>query len=164
MKKRRILAGLLSALALTALLTGCGAKEEEKEVSESTAVPTQQMEEVQIEQTENLPYVTVSTPYGDLYFQDQWEGIMKTEQKEDGDAIVVSFYAEINDMAYQLFHVTIGPGSGTPVGELTGPDGVKREVFVRSEEVEAVPELSDGERNRLYAMQEDINYVIDNLR
>ena len=89
---------------------------------------------------------------------------METEQNVTDDAVEVSFYAQINDMNYTLFYVTIGPGEGTCVGELTGPDGVKREVFVRSNEMEEVPELSESERNRLYAMQEDINYIIENLK
>lgn len=165
MKKRRIIAGILSGLLLTALLAGCGAKEDETVKPPSTeAAPVVQTEAQQPVQTEDVPYVTVSTPYGNLYFQDQWENMMKTEQKETGDSVEVSFCAEINDMTYTLFYVTIGPGEGTCVGELTGPDGVKREVFVRSNEMEDAPELSESERNRLYAMQEDINYIIENLK
>lgn len=165
MKTRRIIAGILSGLVLTALLAGCGAKENETVQPPSTeAAPEVQTEVQQPVQTEDVPYVTVSTPYGDLYFQDQWEDLMKIEQKETDDSVEVAFSAEINDMTYTLFYVTIGSGGGTPVGELTGPDGVKREVFVRSNEMEDIPELSDGERNRLYAMQEDINYIIENLK
>lgn len=165
MKKRRIIAGILSGLILTAFLAGCTAKEDEAVPPPGTeAAPVVQTEMQQPVQTEDVPYVTVSTPYGDLYFQDQWEDYMETEQNVTDDAVEVSFYAQINDMNYTLFYVTIGPGEGTCVGELTGPDGVKREVFVRSNEMEEVPELSESERNRLYAMQEDINYIIENLK
>lgn len=167
MKKRQWIAGTLSGLLLTAMLTGCGAGEAgTAQPTGADAVPTLPAD-VQVAppaETEGLPYVQVSTPYGDLYYQDQWEEYMVTEQEDTGDGVKVTFSACINGMTYPLFYVTIGSGEGALVGELTGPDGAKREVYVRSNEMEEISELSDSERNRLYAMQEDINYIIENLK
>lgn len=164
MRKKRMTTGLLAGLLLAMLLAGCGAKEQ--------TVPTQDTlpPEIQIEQqteaaeTEDLPYVTVATPYGNLYFQDQWEELMQTEQTQEGESIVVTFFCQVNDIPYTLFYLSIGPGAGTPVGVLTDDQGIQREVFAGMEELEDIPELSDSEKNRLYAMQEDINYIIENLK
>lgn len=158
-----------------AMLTGCGSDKEDKTTGESAAAaqtaptvaqtePPMEQTEPTAAQTESDPYVTVGTPYGDLYYQSMWSDCMKTEQTRNGDALEVSFSTQINGKAYLLFVVVIGPGDGTPAGELTDAEGTKREVSVRFEELAESPELTEGERNRLYAMQEEINYVIDNLK
>ena len=67
-------------------------------------------------------------------------------------------------MQYPLFKVTIGEGDGSKIGELTDSAGTKRDVYLQLEEIQEDPNLNDGEQNRLYAMQEDLNYLIDNLK
>ena len=60
--------------------------------------------------------------------------------------------------------MTIGEGDGSKIGELTDGAGTKRDVYVQLEEIQEDPNLNDGEQNRLFAMQEDLNYLIDNLK
>ena len=66
-------------------------------------------------------------------------------------------------MQYPLFKVTIGEEDGSKIGELTDSAGTKRDVYLQLEEIQKDPNLNDSEQNRLYAMQEDLNYVIDHL-
>lgn len=167
MRKRITAVYLISVLLLMVILTACGS-DTEKPASQPTetqvtAVPTEAVEPTQ-PSTEDDPYVTVSTPYGDLYYQDQWESDMIVEQKMEGESATVSFSTAIHDTTYSLFSVTIGPGEGALVGELTDASGIKREVYASMAALPDLSGLTAGEQNRLYAMQEDINYVIQNLK
>ena len=56
----------------------------------------------------------------------------------------------------------IGDFEGGPVGQLTDTDGVKHNVFITMEEID-VSGLTEGEQNRLFAMQKEINFIIENL-
>lgn len=107
--------------------------------------------------------VRVHTKYGKLYYQDQWADFMRTVQTEEGKNLVVSFVAEFDGVKYPLFHLTIGEYDGDPIGQLTDAQGVKRNVFVTMEEIGELSQLTEGEQNRLFAMQEEINFIIENL-
>ena len=89
---------------------------------------------------------------------------MITEERTSNDTITVAFKAKINDETYELFEVIIGGDEGTYIGDLTGPDGTVREVYAQMEEIPVYEELTEGEQNRLYGMQEDVNCVIEHLK
>ena len=46
---------------------------------------------------------------------------------------------------------------------MTDNGGTKRTVYMQVYELEGDSELTATEQNRLYAMQEDLNYLIDHL-
>ena len=50
------------------------------------------------------------------------------------------------------------------MGELTDDSGMKRSVYMNVPELEGLDELSEAEQHQIYAMQEDLNYVIDHLK
>ena len=116
--------------------------------------------------TENVPEysVCVSTAYGRLFYQDQWIDFMQVEQSQEGDVITVVFQGSVNEQKYKLFTLTIGAQSGSPIGTITDDSGVTRNVCAQMHELGDLSGLSEGEKNRLYAMQEDINFVIANLK
>ena len=170
--RKCILAAIATVLIFALAFAGCG-KTQQPEVTvpptesapveavpESTAAP-----EVTIETEPTIPEncVIVDTPYGDLQFQDQWAEFMRVDWNQDGNTVTAVFYTEINSVRYDLFSLIIGEGDGGQAGQITGPDGVVRNVYVRMMELGETDTLSDGEQNRLFAMQEEINYVIDNL-
>lgn len=107
--------------------------------------------------------VAVETPYGYLLYQDQWVDFMRVEQQMEEEILTVRFYAVINEKEYSLFTLTIGEETDSPVGQITDGEGTVRNVLVRVHEIEMDESLTDGEQNRLFAMQEDINYVLDKL-
>ena len=115
-------------------------------------------------QVNNANDIIISTQYGDLYYPDQWTEFVKTEQKSENDVVVVSFGAEINSKVYPLFEVMIGGEGANSVGTLTDSAGTSRNVSINVDEIVQDPDLTEGEQNRLYAMQEDLNYMIDNLK
>ena len=145
---RRLLV-LLTACVLL-VLAGCGSKQQ-PEGSDSLAAPDPMREDFVIE-----------TKYGDLHFPDQWEDLAAIDQEESGDVLIVRFRTVIRDTAYDLFALTIG-GDGEAVRHLQGPDQVSRGVTVQVQELAPGEDLDEGETKRLYAMQEDLNFVLDHL-
>lgn len=168
--KKRILAGAVSVLLLATVLVGCGKAKEPKVqdpevVTQDTTAPVAENTEPVTEPEETIPdgCVAVDTAYGRLLYQDQWIEFMQTEQTSQADNLIVLFYTEINNVRYELFELTIGSGDGYAAGQLTDRDGTVRDVFARMIELEETDVLSDSEQNRLFAMQEDINFIVENL-
>ena len=112
----------------------------------------------------NRDWEPIDTKFGRLRYPDQFFDYLETEQTETETEIKVLFRAVIGEKRIDLFEVTIGDEAEDQVGTLTGPDGVVRGVFLRFIEIEDLNGLSEGETNRVYAMQESLNYIIDNLR
>lgn len=189
MKMKRCVLILMSVLLLIAALAGCGRTEEtettEASMTETTSTPevkeeeharpdeTLKAEESPEEVPEKTPQtqepvdpnvVVVSTACGNLYYQEQWSEYMKTEQTQEGETLTVTFLAEFNGIGYPLFSIVIGTGEGEPMAQLTDANGAMRDVFVIVEELEEHPELTEDEQNCLYAMQEEINYVVENIK
>lgn len=168
--KIRVLAGVMSILTLGMLLAGCGGQKEappetaEAVVTEVSELPeTTAATEVVLE-TVPPNCVIVSTPYGNLQYQDQWHEFMYVDQVQDGENIVVTFSAKFDNGQYPLFALTIGSLGEEPAAQITDAAGVQRGVYVQMMEIVESDVLSDAEQNRVYAMQEDINYVIENIK
>lgn len=156
---------LISLILLCVLLAGCSAgetgssgKQHEGTAAKHTAGSVESAPTV-----EELEESKIETAYGTLYYPKQWEEYVTTEQQENGDTIVVSFVATLHNTSYRLFEVTIGGTEGAAAGELTDNGGTKRTVYMQVDELEGDPALTATEQNRLYAMQEDLNYLIDHL-
>ena len=178
MKKIYII--MLAIVLLIPALGGCGgrAASETASAPESSAVTAEISEEasaVEAQSTDEAPTViseavpviediVITTDYGDLHYPEQWTNLAEITTAVEEEAIKVTFEAPIGDTKYFLFAVVIGGEEGVPAGELTGPDGVVRSVNLIVEEIVEIPELTEGEQNRLYAMQEDLNYIIENLK
>lgn len=118
----------------------------------------------QAAENEHQYEIVIETEYGDLYFPDQWKEFLVTDQTEGENTVEVSFSAQINEETYSLFTITIGGDADTPAGTLTSSDGTQRNVYVQIEEIQESNLLDESEQNRLYAMQEDINYLLDSLK
>ncbi len=119
---------------------------------------------VQTQAADNLDYFLIGTQYGSLYYPDYWQGHMVHEVQPQGEALAVVFNASINDKLYPLFTMTIGEGEGTQVGTLTDEAGTARPVYMTVAEILEDGSLTNDELSRLYAMQEDLNFVIDHLK
>lgn len=151
---------ILCMVLLTTMLIGCSTEDAKHSTGGEISVGNTSgtVDEIQIAEE-----IEIDTPYGTLYFPNQWEEFVTAEQKEDDDTVVVTFTATVQDTTYPLFEVTIGGTDGVKAGELTDAKGTKRTVYMQVYELEEDPNLTDSEQNRLYAMQEDLNYLIDHL-
>lgn len=173
-KKRETVLAVLCAMSIGLSVAGCASTAkgtnvpEDSAISSSSEIASEQGNETSASESQQAQgpheYDTViETDYGNLYFPDQWQEFLITEQAEVDDTVAVSFSAKINDKEYSLFTITIGGEEDNPAGTLTASDGTQRNVYVQIEELAADDALSESEQNRLYAMQEDINYLLDSL-
>ncbi len=128
------------------------------------AAPAETMQDTAAAETEEADYIAIGTQYGVLYYPEQWDEFLVTTQIPSGDVITVAFAAAIGEGEYPIFQVSIGGGEGVEVGVLTDEAGNQRAVYLNVDEILEYPELTEGEQQRLYAMQEDLNYLIDNLK
>ncbi|MDD5980785.1 MAG: hypothetical protein PUC27_01360 [Clostridium sp.] len=109
------------------------------------------------------PAITISTKFGDLYFPAKWEGLLRTEQEESDESVIVTFKAVVREQELTLFVVTIGRSGDTMVGRLKDAGGTERSVYLYVEELSFGEGITADEQHSLYAMQEDLNYLIDRL-
>lgn len=106
----------------------------------------------------------ISTEFGTLYFPSEWIDDVLT-QEEDGDSSCsVTFSAEIDGARYELFTVSIDENEENSVGTLTDADGNARAVSIEAYDLGDLSALSEEEQDQLYAMQEALNVVVENLK
>lgn len=167
-KKKRKETLLIIFLVILALAIGIVAgylvqNSEESVSGAKTQNKSEHTENISQENSET-EYMVIETEYGDLLYPEQWSEYLKTEQNMEKDSLQVSFSAQLEDKNYPMFQVTIGDSEDTEVGELTDDSGIKRKVHMKVDELEGIDELTEVEQQRIYAMQEDLNYIIDNLK
>lgn len=155
--KRRWIVCLLGLSLAGTLLAGCGQEAPKIEGAVLSADVQEQQGELENEVME------IETSYGTLSYPEQWKDCLDVEQEESEDGVQLIFQAEIEDELYPLFEITIGEGDGEAVGVIQDEDGVSRDVYVKILENEDLEDLSDEEIDRIYAMKEGINDVLDHL-
>ena len=139
----------LLVLLFSVLLAGCGAEAPDYSHYSSP---------------EKLDVTPVQTPMGTLYYQSRWDDWMVVTQEQEEEYLQVDFSAKLEDTEYPLFHVTIGKGRGSLVGQITDAEGTVRDVYIRSEEISRLEDLPEETQSKLYAMQEEINVLIEYLK
>ena len=155
--KRGFVFMLLSVLFVVLCVTGCSSKEKEATLTAESATPEQQASEQQDD-------IVIETIYGSLRFPGRWMDRLQVDQAEYDDLVEVAFSAGFNGNVIPLFSIVIGGGSDDAAGVLTADDGTQRNVYVIVEEIVEDDYLSHDELEQLYGMQEDLNYLIDNLK
>ena len=78
--------------------------------------------------------------------------------------VTVTFETKSGEESYELFRILIGGDGSDVVGSLTDSVGTQRNVYLY---VDTLPEdsgLEEAEQTRFYAMQEDLNYLIEHLK
>lgn len=147
-------------------LTQSAQPNQETQPSQETQAtqPTEITEPGASESIEDLNVGVVTTPYGTLYYHEQWRTYMQTHQQMEGDTLTVSFLAKINEVEYPLFQVIIGHPDAEPMAQLTDEQGIKRNVYVTVEEYPEYAQLDEGNQRLLYAMQEEVNFVFENIK
>lgn len=150
---------IISCVALICIIfTGCATDNLKSDSSGSVSLVENS------DAGETINNIVINTDYGDLYYPEQWSEWLVTEQSKEDESLIVSFSALIDDVEYLMFQVTIGNSDDVEVGEITDHSGTKRTVYMQLIEIEENDELTESEQQRLYAMQEDLNYLIDNLK
>ena len=90
----------------------------------------------------------------------KYEQLLKAEVDSD----TVKFITEQDGKTYTLFSLSIGEEVGQLAGTLTDKRGTSRDVYVTVYDLGDISELAQDKQDQLYAMQEAVNVVIENLK
>lgn len=101
----------------------------------------------------------IKTPVGDLYYPETWKDSIKENiNKEDGYSSTI--YGLIGDKEIEIFTLYIGAdnASGHYFGTIKGD-----KVYIDIVEFEPDNSWEKEEKQMIYDMQEDVNYIIEQL-
>lgn len=164
----------LAACALATSLTGCA-----KENSEPNAAPTVNPDAAPTvvstptpteivppeDDSEDLDKLSeISTDYGTLYVPQRFKKLLQIEISGGKNGGTVKFSAQQDGKTYELFDVSIGNEVGQLVGALTDKNGTSRNVYVTVYDLGDISKLENDKQDQLYALQEAVNTVAENLK
>ena len=116
-------------------------------------------------QTENTNSLAeIKTGMGTLYIPEKYEQRIQTTITKGKDSCTVDFFSVLDEKQYDLFRVSIGEEIGQRVGTITGKKNVSRDVFVEVYDLGDLSGLSRDKSDQLYAMQESVNTIVENLK
>lgn len=116
------------------------------------------------QQTEEAPeLMEIKTEYGTLSYPAEYKDSLTTNETNEDDFLTVTFNADVEGQSYTLFNIMINSEEGDSVGTITSDDGTVRNVFADITELTDISGLSEDDQNQLYAMQEGLNVLIENL-
>lgn len=117
--------------------------------------------------TPDIQEIQISTPYCTLYFPGTWQDMLRTEQTElsGENAIVVAFYGKLEGHEEQhVFDIRMEQKkTEDTLSAILCADGEKRYVTTILYSLDSIEFWAEADKNLIYAMQEDINYIIDKL-
>ena len=106
--------------------------------------------------------IPVETKYGDFVVSDQWYDYFEYEIDEE-DEYTVKFCAKYEDVEVVLFSLVFGETEeGTFIGEIGHNDG-NVNVYINLTELEFPEEIPAEKKNAFYAMQEEVNSILEQL-
>lgn len=106
----------------------------------------------------------IKTAYGDLYYPLKWEKQIRVNQVE-GDVHTVQFFAKVEGKEeVHIFDIEFGGENGSLLGYVEEKNGEKVSINIISHDLELSEEWSTEEKNIIYAMLEDLNYIIGMLQ
>jgi len=107
--------------------------------------------------------VVVETPYCSLSYPGDWGDMLKIEHRDE-DVYAVDFFGQIEGKEkILLFTVIFGGDEGSLLGTIKDGDGNDISVNITFNDIEFDNSWTEVEKNRIYAMQEDANYLMDEL-
>ena len=116
---------------------------------------------VQSQPVEEISCSAYETPYGTLYYPDEYAQYLEvTVHEEKGCRVEFCFLREDGEQI-ALFDVCFGDSEGTPVGRYTGQDGVSVPVYLVSYAVSENCFRDDQERDLYYTMAEGVNFLLE---
>ncbi|MCH5182948.1 MAG: hypothetical protein J1E00_02110 [Oscillospiraceae bacterium] len=109
--------------------------------------------------------IAIDTGYGRLFFPEQWTELLRTEREVGEGYVKITFSAALDGTVYPLFEIAVGDyDGGSHIGSLTDGNGVARNVRMELISLRDVTDLPEDELDWLYAMQEDVNYLINGIK
>lgn len=107
--------------------------------------------------------MTIDTPAGGLRYPARWKDYLKLEVRDE-QAYAVEFYTDLEGFdPVLLFTIYLGGDQGIYVTDITAPDGSQVKLYVDFTEIEADINWTDAQKAIVFAMQEDINFLLSEL-
>lgn len=108
--------------------------------------------------------LAIDTPYFELHFPSEWADYLSITVEETGDAYGVVFSAVIGSHSTEhLFTVWFGGDQGTELKTFKAADGQMVTIRIAVTELFLDGSWTESERSTIYAMQEDLNYLLGRL-
>ncbi len=105
----------------------------------------------------------IETPYCTIYFPTKWQEQV-TVDKQEGDVYTLQFSGTVEGKdAQHLFDLQFGGTEGFALGTITTADGNEVTISAVFAEDTMNESWTEEEKLTIYAMQEDINYIIAKL-
>lgn len=162
--RRKWMSMFLSVIFVCSLLAGCNGDDNTGERNSNIEINVVS-EDISSSESIVIPEdIVVHTDYGDLHYPDRWQEYVTIRQEQNGSTIEVTFETESGGKTYELFRILIGGDGNEVIGSLTDNAGTQRNVYLYVKETAVSTDLDEAEQTRFYAMQEDLNYLIDNLK
>ena len=152
-----IVVGILIGILGSMLFMGKGAGKNNAGGQQSTSTNT-------VEEMLKEDSFKIETEYCDLYYPLKWKEQVRVEVVE-GDVYTVQFYAALEEKEeMHLFDIAFAGEEGIELGYLESENGEEIAVDYISYEPEFGEGWSEEEQNDIYAMAEDVNYIIGMLQ
>lgn len=147
---------------------------EESELSEKNLDTALSLQEVlndilarlpmQKQSVEEIPYISIETPYGVLCYPEEYQQHLEVEVEEyDGYTVHFRFLPE-NGETIAMFDIVFGGSAGTQVGQCIGKDGIPVPMKLEGYAVDAAEVLTEEELDLYYMMSEGVNFLLDKYR
>lgn len=111
---------------------------------------------------DNYGDIEITTPYVDLHYPEKWLNYLKTEKNFDEENNVTIFASLDGKKDVELFTVHFNEDGETPLGVLD-VEGESVYLAFSYAELKLDETWTQNERDAVFAMQEQINYVIESL-
>lgn len=164
MPKKLIAAALIALLCFSMAACGTGDDKDAVQGSEISSDSSAVQSETDGSSEDESSLMTIETQYGSLYYPAEWEDALETSETLEDETDSVVFAVTADDQEYTLFIVMICDAEGDSVGAVTDDSGQTRNVFIDISELPDLSDLSEEEQDQLYAMQEAVNVLIENLQ
>lgn len=157
--KRVFIMAFVCLIAILLLATGCSSN-----VNDANENSSPQINVTEEDASEEYDDIVIETSYGNLYFPGKWEECLQVEQRNLESVVEVAFSAKVDKHTISLFSIVIGDNGDSAAGVLTDNTGNQRNVTVKIEDLSENESISQDDLELLYSIQEDLNYLIDNLK
>lgn len=158
---KKIIAILLTMLiAFSAVACNAGS-DRDIESTNNSQESTENTQSSTVPEEEKL--FAIETEYGAIMYPQNWQERLEVSIDKEDEDLTATFTTVIDYEVYYLFKVTISSDDGDVVGRITDSSGTTRNVFIYVYDLGDISELSAEKQDILYAMQEGINVVIENL-
>lgn len=107
--------------------------------------------------------IPIDTPYGELFFSEEWNDFLEVKVS-DKTNYTIAFYTNLEKEKIKLFSVVFGSDSkGELLGTIDDQWGETREVSIIINELKGMENISEENRDVGYAMQEEVNDIIEQI-